>query len=66
MEFRDNYRYEFDIHSTPQLFLLDKEKKIKAKKIDVETLSEILAKEFNAPELKMERESKDKDSKEEH
>lgn len=66
MEFRDNYRYELDIHSTPQMFLLDKDKKIKAKKIDVETLSEILAKEFNAPELKMERESKDKDSKEEH
>ncbi len=66
MEFKDNYRYEFDIHSTPQMFLLDKDKKIKAKKIDVETLSDILAKEFNAPELKMERDPKDKDSKDEH
>ncbi len=59
MEFRDNYRYELDIHSTPQMFLLDKDKKIKAKRIDVETLSEILAKEFRAPDLKMEREKKE-------
>ncbi|MCC6385573.1 MAG: DUF5106 domain-containing protein [Bacteroidia bacterium] len=59
MDFRDNFRYEFDIHSTPQMFLLDAEKKIIAKKIDVETLSNILADKFNNPELKLEPEKKD-------
>lgn len=42
----NNFRHEFDISSTPQIFLLDKDKIIKAKKIDVETLDKILCKEF--------------------
>lgn len=45
-ELRNNFRYEFDITSTPQIFLLDKEKKILAKRIEVETLKQILEKEM--------------------
>ena len=42
----NNFRHEFDISSTPQIFLLDKDKIIKAKKIDVGTLDKILSKEM--------------------
>ncbi len=42
----NNFRHEFDISTTPQIFLLDKDKRILAKKIDVETLDKILTKEF--------------------
>jgi thiol-disulfide isomerase/thioredoxin len=46
-ELRNNFRYEFDITSTPQIFLLDKDKKILAKRIEVETLKQILEKEMD-------------------
>ncbi len=45
-ELKNNFRYEFDITSTPQIFLLDKDKKILAKRIEVETLKQILEKEM--------------------
>ncbi len=43
----NNFRHEFDISSTPQIFMLDENKIIKAKKIDVETLDKILCKELD-------------------
>jgi thiol-disulfide isomerase/thioredoxin len=45
-ELNNNFRQEFDILTTPQLFVLDKDKKIIAKKIDAETLEKILEREF--------------------
>lgn len=43
----NNFRYEFDINTTPQIFLLDENKKIIAKKIDAKTLEDILEKKLN-------------------
>ncbi|MFM7080271.1 MAG: redoxin domain-containing protein [Bacteroidota bacterium] len=45
-ELKNNFRFEFDITSTPQIFLLDENKQIFAKRIEVAALSEILQKEF--------------------
>jgi len=45
-ELRNNFRADFDISATPQIFLLDENKAIVAKKIEVASLSEILQKEF--------------------
>ena len=45
-ELHNNFRHEFDITSTPQVFLLDENKVIIAKRIEVETLKEILDKKF--------------------
>lgn len=45
-EYQNNFRYDFDVSSTPQIFLLDESKTIVAKRIDVETLKEILEKKF--------------------
>jgi thiol-disulfide isomerase/thioredoxin len=44
---QNNFRYEFDISSTPQLYLLDENKNILLKKIDVEVLANELAKRMN-------------------
>lgn len=44
---QNNFRYEFDITTTPQLFLLDENKVIEAKKIDVGVLAEMLSKKLN-------------------
>ncbi len=57
----NNFRHEFDISSTPQIFLLDKDKIIKAKKIDVETLDKILCREFGM-EPSIKAPEKDKES----
>ena len=46
-QLHNNFRHEFDITTTPQIYLLDKDKKIKAKKIDVETLEKILDRDLN-------------------
>jgi len=43
---QNNFRAEFDIKTTPQIFILDKDKKIIAKKIDEETLEKIMDKEL--------------------
>lgn len=45
-QLRNNFRHDFDITSTPQIFLLDANKTIIAKRIEVETLEDILDKEF--------------------
>ncbi len=45
-ELHNNFRHEFDIATTPQLFILDANKAIIAKKIEVETAHEILVKKF--------------------
>jgi peroxiredoxin len=39
---RSNFRYEFNIETTPQLFILDAEKKIIAKKLDVEQIEDFI------------------------
>lgn len=51
----NNFRHEFDISTTPQIFLLDADKKILAKKIDVETLDKILTKELEKDQVKTEK-----------
>jgi thiol-disulfide isomerase/thioredoxin len=60
---QNNFRHEFDILTTPQIFILDKNKKILAKKIDEETMEKILCKELDIPFVPH---PKDKDDKEEH
>ncbi|HQU99606.1 MAG TPA: DUF5106 domain-containing protein [Bacteroidia bacterium] len=39
---RDNFRYDFDVATTPQVFVLDKDKIIRAKKLDVTQLGDFL------------------------
>lgn len=46
---QNNFRQEFDITTTPQIFLLNKDKNIIAKKIDEYTLEKILNKELGLP-----------------
>lgn len=46
-DLHNNFRYEFDINTTPQIFLLDENKKIIAKKIDPKTLEDILEKKLD-------------------
>ena len=38
----NNFRHDFDISTTPQIFILDKDKKIIAKKLDVDQISEFI------------------------
>ena len=45
-QLHNNFRHEFDITTTPQIFLLDENKVIIAKRIEVETLKDILDKKF--------------------
>ncbi len=44
---RDNFRYEWDIQSTPQLYILDSEKRIKAKRIGVENIEDFIKHEID-------------------
>lgn len=39
---QSNYRFEWDIQSTPQLYILDKDKKIMAKRIGVENIEDFI------------------------
>ncbi len=41
-----NYSNTYDVYSTPQIYLLDKDKKIIAKKLDTELLKEVLERAF--------------------
>lgn len=43
---QNNFRQEFDILTTPQIFILDKDKKILAKKIDEDNMEKILDREL--------------------
>lgn len=49
---RNNFRHEFDLTTTPQIFLLDENKNIIAKRIEVEILHEILTKKFQEMGMK--------------
>ena len=46
----DNFRYDFDVATTPQIFVLDKNKIIRAKKIDAEQLGEFIKHETEKKE----------------
>jgi hypothetical protein len=50
-QLRNNFRHEFDITSTPQIFLLDENKKIIAKKIEVDSLKDIIQREMEGKKL---------------
>lgn len=43
---RSNFRYEYNIETTPQLYILDDQKKIIAKKLDVEQIEEFIDKQI--------------------
>ncbi len=43
---RSNFRYEYNIESTPQLYILDNQKRIIAKKLDVEQIEEFIDKQI--------------------
>jgi hypothetical protein len=45
-EHQDNFRYFYDTTSTPVVILVDKDKKIIAKKIGAEQLDQILEREL--------------------
>lgn len=51
-ELHNNFRHDFDITTTPQIFLLDENKTIIAKRIEVETMNEILEKKFEEEKKK--------------
>jgi thiol-disulfide isomerase/thioredoxin len=59
---QNNFRHEFDVTTTPQIFILDKDKKIMAKKIDEDTMEKILSKELGIPYV----EPVKKDDEQEH
>ena len=44
---QNNFRFEWDIQSTPQLFILDKDKVIKAKRIGVENIEDFIKHEID-------------------
>lgn len=57
VEHYSNFRKDYNVYTTPIIYLLDKDKNITAKKISVETLDDILAHELNIePKLKKEEE----------
>lgn len=41
-----NFRFNYDVYSTPKIYLLDKDKKIVAKRIEDEQLDDFLARSF--------------------
>jgi len=45
-ELHSNFRYEYNIETTPQLYILDENKKIIAKKLDVEQIEEFINKQI--------------------
>ncbi len=49
---QSNFRTYYDVRSTPSIYLLDKNKNIIGKRIDVETLEKMLEDEFNKKEKK--------------
>ncbi len=49
---QNNFRQEFDIQTTPQIFILDKDKRIIAKKVDEENMEKILDKELGISSVK--------------
>jgi len=49
---QSNFRHNYDVTATPTIYLLDKDKKIIGKRIDIETLEKILENEFKNKEQK--------------
>lgn len=45
-ELHNNFRQDFDIQTTPQIFILDKDKKILARKLDEDNMEKVLDKEL--------------------
>lgn len=45
-DLKSNFRYEYNIETTPQLYILDEQKKIIAKKLDVEQIEEFIDKQI--------------------
>lgn len=41
-QLHDNFRYDFDLSTTPQIFVLDKDKIIRAKKLDAEQIGDFI------------------------
>lgn len=41
--YRSNFRKEYNVRSTPQVYILDKDRKIVAKKLDVEQIADFIA-----------------------
>ncbi len=60
-----NFRNFYDIYSTPVIYLLNKNKKIIAKRIDAEQLGELLEQKINPEEFKKEQKEKEKKGKKE-
>ncbi|MBL4654068.1 MAG: DUF5106 domain-containing protein [Flavobacteriales bacterium] len=61
-----NYRDTYDIFSTPQVYLLDKDKKILAKKLSAEQLDDILSDKLDMPRTIREEKDEKKDAKDSH
>lgn len=47
---RSNFRYEYNIETTPQIYILDEHKKIIAKKLDVEQIEDFIRKQIEFKE----------------
>ncbi|MEP7170239.1 MAG: redoxin domain-containing protein [Bacteroidota bacterium] len=47
LQTHNNFRHDYDLTTTPQIFLLDDTKTIIAKRVDVETLSDILQRKID-------------------
>jgi hypothetical protein len=43
---RSNFRYEYNIETTPQIYILDGQKRIIAKKLDVEQIEDFIKKQI--------------------
>ncbi len=62
-----NFRKEYDIFSTPQIYLLDENRKIVAKRLDAHNLARILENKLNITlEFKEDPKDKEKDKVENH
>ena len=60
-----NFRNFYDIYSTPVIYLLDKDKKIIAKRIDAEQLGELLEQKINPKKYKEDMKKKEKEKEKE-
>jgi peroxiredoxin len=49
---RSNFRYEYNIETTPQIFILDDQKKIIAKKLDVEQIEDFIKRQEEVNDMK--------------
>lgn len=59
-----NFRRYYNIRATPSIYLLDKDKVIRAKGIDTDTLEDLLRREWGLEPIEREKKDKDKDKDE--